>query len=64
MITIDFYDFKGQFVVRHSVEMIPMRRYPFLWAKTYCKAVFHWYESASFAGVTIDFRTRVFVRDE
>ena len=64
MITIDFYDFKGRFVVRHTVEMIPMRRYPFLWAMTYCRAIFHWYDTASFASVTISFRTRVFVRDE
>lgn len=64
MITIDFYDVNGQFVVRHTIEMIQMRRDPFIWAKSYCKAVFRWYESARFAGVTIGFRTRVFVRDE
>ena len=64
MIFIDFYDVNGKFVVRHSVEMVTMRRYPFLWAKTYCKAIFHWYDTASFAGVTINGKTRVFERYE
>lgn len=64
MITIDFYDLKGQFVVRHTVEMIPMRRYPFLWAITYCRAIFQWYDTASFAGICINGKSRVVARFE
>lgn len=62
--TIDFYDVNGQFVVRHTVEMVPMRKYPFRWAKSYCKAIFREYDTVSFAGVCINGVTRMFERYE
>lgn len=53
MIKIEFFGFYGKFVVRHIVEMEPMRRYPFIWARMYCKAIFGWYKSAYYATITI-----------
>lgn len=53
MIKIEFFDFYGKFVVRHIVEMEPMRSYPFIWARIYCKAIFNWYKSAYYATITI-----------
>lgn len=53
MITIDFFDFYGKFVVRHNIEMEPMHMYPFIWAHIYCKEIFAWYKSACYATITI-----------
>ena len=54
MITIDFFDANGRFVVRHIVEMEPMRTFPFIWARVYCKQIFYWYKSANSATITIN----------
>lgn len=53
MIKIEFFDDYGRFVVRHIVEMEPMRRYPFIWARIYCKEIFSWYKSACYATINI-----------
>lgn len=53
MIKIDFFDDYGHFVVRHIIEMEPMRRYPFIWARIYCKEIFAWYKSACYANINI-----------
>lgn len=60
MIKIDFFDRNGRFVVRHTIEMVPMRMFPFFWVKVYCKAIFAYYGYVSFASVTIDGRTQIF----
>lgn len=64
MIKIEFFDANGRFVVRHIVEMVPMRKYPSLWIKTYCKAIFYWYKDAGFASVTVNGLTQIFDRYE
>lgn len=64
MITIEFFDRDGRFVVRHIVEMEPMRKFPMLWCQTYCKAVFTWYKNAGFAAVSVNGATKVFDRYE
>lgn len=64
MIKIEFFDANGRFVVRHSVEMEPVRKFPFLWAQTYCKSIFYWYENALYACVSINGLTQVFKRYE
>lgn len=52
MIKIDFFDANGRFVVRHSVEMDTMRKFPIIWARIYCKSVFFYYKSAGSAKIT------------
>ena len=64
MITIEFFDANRNFVVKHIVEMEPMRLFPFLWAKIYCKAIFNWYKGCCFARVSIDGQRQVFKRNE
>lgn len=64
MIKIEFFDHDGRFVVRHIVEMVPMRKFPYLWIRTYCKAVFYWYENAGFAAVSVNGITQVIERYE
>ena len=57
MITIDFFDAQGRFVVRHTIEQDKPREYPFLRAKVYVRAIFYWYESAHNAVITANGRT-------
>ena len=54
MITIDFYDANGRFVVRHKLEVegsIPHSR---IVARLHCRAIFYFYESADMAMITIN----------
>lgn len=64
MITIDFFDTKNRFVVRHIIEPNKPRTYPFLLAKIYVRAIFYWYESAACAVVTANGRTMTIKRYE
>lgn len=64
MITIDFFDANGRFVVRHRIVMETMRPFPFIWAEFYCKAIFYWYKSANCAKVTVGGAVHYFLRYE
>lgn len=60
MIKIEFFDRNGRFVVRHFIEMEPMRRFPSIWIKSYCKSLLNYYDKYGFASVTINGCTQIF----
>lgn len=64
MILIDFFDVNQRFVVRHKIEFDEPRKYAFMAAFTYCRAIFSWYEDACTAVVLIDNNIRIFRRYE
>lgn len=64
MITIDFFDANGRFVVRHKIELDKPRKFPFLLAKVYVSAIFYWYESAFCAVVKWDGKAKMVKRYE
>lgn len=54
MITIDFFDAKGRFVVRHKLEVESSLTHCHIVARLHCRAIFFLYESADTALITIN----------
>lgn len=64
MITIDFFDANGRFVVRHIMEFEKDCYYEFSDAEDYIKKIFSWYKSAFSATITINGLTQGIQRYE
>lgn len=64
MITIDFFDANGRFVVRHIIEFEEECYYELSDAEEYILRVFSWYKDADSAVVTMNGLTQGYQRNE
>lgn len=64
MITIDFFDANGRFVVRHIIEFEEDCYYKLSDAEDYIKRIFSWYKDVGSAVVQMDGITQGYQRYE